>query len=157
MGFIFQTSERDNEFVTHYRTKLGTRRADTSYRRRPLMTRCVTDIHAAAVKRVCEDPPWRIKARKLFGTTSRGRWGAKGRGGKRGRNYDTAFSRATSRKINSRTKQSSPSNDHSPNNSLDFLASGKEAKIFESSRAPSVVVSHGGKQLSFLLIYSRHK
>ncbi|KAM0726386.1 hypothetical protein ACS0PU_007570 [Formica fusca] len=43
-------SERDNEFVTHYRTKLGTRRADTSYRRRPLMTRCVTDIHAAAVR-----------------------------------------------------------------------------------------------------------
>lgn len=50
MGFIFQASERDNEFVTHYRTKLGTRRADTSYRRRPLMTRCVTDIHAAAVR-----------------------------------------------------------------------------------------------------------
>lgn len=51
-GFIFsdeRIQQHDNEFVTHYRTKLGTRRVDISYRRRSLMTRCVTDIHAAAV------------------------------------------------------------------------------------------------------------
>lgn len=79
MGFIFQTSGRDNEFVTHYRTKLGTRRADTSYRRRPLMTRRVTDIHAAAVRSLRGSTVANKSEKTIRAYQSRGQAGAEGK------------------------------------------------------------------------------
>jgi len=76
-----------------------------------------------------EDPPWRIKARKLFGTTSQEDEGGEAEGweggGKRRRNYDA---RNVTKNKSSREVIASPSNDYSPNNSLDFLSRREENK-----------------------------